>query len=360
MNKQEYIFVAGNRGMVGSAIIRLLKKRKYQNILAPSRAELDLTDQHAVQNFFSNNRIDRVILAAAKVGGIYANSAYPAEFIYSNLSIQSNVIHQAWKAGVNNLLFLGSSCIYPKFCPQPIQETHLLTGKLEPTNAPYAVAKIAGLIMCESYNRQYGTCYFSVMPTNLYGPGDNYQLENCHVIPAMIRKFHLAKLAYEGDLKGIQRDQALYGPIPEDTCRAIGYVAGTGVLDRTLTPKVILWGTGAPRREFLHVDDMAQACLHMMHVDPFYFSNDHLSYINIGYGSDITIKEVADLISNVVGFRGDVIYDDTKPDGASHKLLDSSKSALLGWKPSINLKSGLTNTYESYKMGGTKPQNEYG
>lgn len=308
------IYVAGHRGLVGSAIVRALRKRDYTNILTRTHSELDLTDQAAVRAFFSEHRPDEVYLAAAKVGGIHANNTYPAEFIYENLMVQSNVIHEAWRAGVKKLLFLGSSCIYPRLAEQPIREEYLMNGALEPTNEPYAIAKIAGIKMCESYNRQYGTDFRSVMPTNLYGPGDNYHPQNSHVIPALIRRFHEAKM--------------------------------------TGASKVVIWGTGKPRREFLHVDDMADACMHVMHLTKENYAAHTapmLSHVNVGTGQDVTIREVAELIREAVGFRGEIEYDTSKPDGTPRKLMDTSKLASLGWSPSIKLADGLSETYASFR-----------
>ena len=291
--------------MVGSSIVRRLKADGYTNIITRTSKELDLTNQQAVRDFFQNEKIDHVILAAAKVGGILANNTYPADFIYQNLMIQSNVIHEAYKAGVEHLLFLGSSCIYPKFAPQPMKEEYLLTGPLEPTNEPYGIAKIAGIKMCESYNRQYGTDYRSVMPTNLYGPHDNFHLENSHVIPAMIRKYHLAKLAMQGDLNGIQKDEAFFGTIPLDIKEAITLSVDCKLKTADLSPKVMLWGTGKPRREFLHVDDMAAACVFIISSSqPPTKNYSKTSFLNIGTGKDNTIAKVAELIKEVVGFKG--------------------------------------------------------
>ena len=283
MISNEKIFVAGHRGMVGSALVRQLHRLGCDNIVTRSHAELDLTEQAAVREFFQTEKVDRVVLAAAKVGGIHANNIYRADFIYVNLMIQANVIHQAFKAGVQHLLFLGSSCIYPQLAPQPINETHLLTGPLEPTNEPYAIAKIAGIKMCESYNRQYNTCYRSVMPTNLFGPEDNYHLENSHVIPAMLRKYHLAKLAMDGNVSAIVADEKRYGVIPEDISLAIGYSAETKSLNKDHAPKVVLWGTGSPRREFLHVDDMAAACIHVMNLEQSHFTGDESIFCQYWY-----------------------------------------------------------------------------
>jgi len=307
------IYVAGHRGMVGSAIVRKLQAEGYQHIITRTHAELDLTSQKAVQAFFQNNPVDYVVLAAAKVGGIHANNEYPADFIYENLMIECNVIHQAFTAGIKNMLFLGSSCIYPKLASQPMQENALLTGILESTNEPYAVAKIAGIKLCESYNRQHGTNYRSVMPTNLYGPYDNYHPDNSHVIPALIRRFHEAK-QNEAD-------------------------------------EVVIWGTGTPMREFLHVDDMAAACLHVMDIDvETYRANTQpmLSHINVGTGTDVTIRELAELLAEVVGYKGKIAFDSSKPDGTPRKLMNVDRLAALGWQSQIGLKEGLQSAYGWY------------
>ncbi len=318
------IFVAGHRGMVGSAIVRQLLALGHPatRIVTRSRAELDLTDQAAVQKFFETEQPDQVYLAAAKVGGIHANNTYPAEFIYENLMVQANVIHQAWRAGVKKLLFLGSSCIYPKLASQPMREDALLTGPLEPTNEPYAVAKIAGIKLCESYNRQYGAShgvdYRSVMPTNLYGPGDNYHPQNSHVIPALIRRFHEAKVAQ--------------------------------------APSVVIWGTGTPRREFLYVDDMARASVHVMNLPkPVYDAQTRpmQSLINVGSGHDITIAQLAHAVSQAVGYRGDIAFDPSQPDGTPRKLMDSGRLNALGWQAQVTLADGLTLAYQDYLRART-------
>lgn len=304
------VFVAGHRGMVGAALIRQLESRSDCEVLMLTHAELDLTDQNAVAAWMQQQKPDVVILAAAKVGGIQANNTYPAEFIYENLMIECNVIHQAFRVGVKRLLFLGSSCIYPKAVSQPMSEEALLTGVLEPTNDPYAIAKIAGIKLCESYNRQYGVDFRSVMPTNLYGPNDNFHPENSHVVPAMLRRFHEAKLS--GDAE------------------------------------VVVWGTGTPMREFLHVDDMAAASLFVLELDrATYLANTQLmlSHINVGIGTDVTIRELAETIAKVTGFTGKIIFDTSKPDGTPRKLMDVSRLANLGWKASISLEAGLANTY---------------
>jgi GDP-L-fucose synthase len=309
-NTSESIFVAGHRGMVGGAVVRRLRSLGYANLLTATHAELDLTDQAAVRAFFTQKKIDRVVLAAAKVGGIHANNTYPAEFIYENLMIQANVVHEAHRAGVQHLLFLGSSCIYPRKAPQPMREEALLTGTLEPTNEPYAIAKIAGIKLCESYNRQHGCDYRSVMPTNLYGPGDNFHPENSHVIPALLRRFH----------------EAVQGGAQE----------------------VVIWGSGTPMREFLHVDDMAAASVHVMELrDETYRAHTQpmLSHINVGTGVDCTIRELAETVARVTGFKGQLVWDATKPDGTPRKLMDVSRLAALGWKASITLEAGLRDAY---------------
>lgn len=347
----ERIFVAGHRGMVGAAIVRRLRRMGFTQIITRTHAELDLTDQAAVRQFFASEKVDRVVLAAAKVGGIHANDVFPAEFIYLNTMIEANVIHQAWRAGIRDLLFLGSSCIYPKFAPQPMNESQLLTGILEPTNEPYAIAKIAGIKMCEAYNRQYGTRFRSVMPTNLYGPGDNYHLENSHVVPAMIRKFHLAKLAMAGNGEAIRADEARYGAVPPDICRSIGWLSEEGRLDTGRKPQVILWGTGSPRREFLHVDDMAAACVHVLGLDQSHFTAPNPSFVNVGMGEDLTIRETAGMIAELVGFAGETVFDSTKPDGTPRKLLDTGRLSSLGWRPELPLRQGLADAYRSYLAG---------
>lgn len=306
MKLDSKIYIAGHRGLVGSAIVRRLESEGYSNLVTRTSIELDLSDASVVQAFFAEEKPEYVFLAAAKVGGIHANNTYPAEFIYKNLMIQSHVIHQSWRSGVTKLLFLGSSCIYPKFAPQPMKESYLMTGDLEPTNSPYAVAKIAGIEMCWAYNRQYGTQFVPVMPTNLYGINDNFDLENSHVLPALIRKFHEAK--------------------------------------ETSAPSVVVWGTGLPRREFLYVDDMADACVHVMNTE----LNDQTPLINIGTGIDLTIKELAETIQEVTEFRGELIFDTDKPDGTPQKLLDVSRLSELGWEAPTSLKEGIEKTYGWY------------
>lgn len=344
----ETVYVAGHTGMVGSAVCRKLRNAGAGAVLTAGHAELDLTDQPAVRAFFAANRIDRVVLAAARVGGIHANHAYPADFIYDNLMIEANVVHEAFRAGVERLLVLGSSCIYPKHAPQPMPEDCLLTGPLEPTNRPYAVAKIAGIHLCEAYNRQHGTDYRAVMPTNLYGPNDNYDLETSHVLPALVRKFHLARCAAAGDREAVARDEARYGPIPEAVRK--GLAAGSE------GAAVQLWGSGEPRREFLHADDAADACLFLMGMEKEAFTGavagHGLPFLNVGAGRDVTIRELAGIVAAVVGYRGPVAWDPDQPDGTPRKLLDVSKLAALGWRPSIGLKEGIRMTYRDYLGGG--------
>jgi GDP-L-fucose synthase len=342
MKLDSKIYVAGHRGLVGSAIHRKLKENGYTNIIARTSKELDLERQALVEPFFQEQRPEYVFLAAAKVGGIWANSTFPAEFIYSNLMVQMNVIHSAYRTGVKKLLFLGSSCIYPKHCPQPMKEEYLLTGPLEPTNEPYAVAKIAGIKTCQSYNRQYSTNYISVMPTNLYGPNDNFDLETSHVLPALIRKFHLAKLAAKGDWEGIQKDETHYGPIPKDVRSAVSGLVTNQQSAIGNPQSVFLWGTGSPKREFLYVNDLADACVFLMN------HYDESDIINVGCGEDISIAELALLVKDVVGYTGNIEYDTKKPDGTPRKLLDVSKLMGLGWKPKTSLEEGITKTYEWY------------
>jgi GDP-L-fucose synthase len=321
MKKDSPIYIAGHKGLVGSAILRKLKAEGYNHLITRPHEELDLMRQTEVEAFFESERPAYVFLAAAKVGGIFANNTYPAEFIYNNIIIQSNVIHAAYQSSVKKLLFLGSSCIYPRDCPQPMKEEYLLSGKLEPTNEPYSVAKIAGIKMCESYNRQYGTHFLSVMPNNLYGPNDNFDLETSHVLAALIRKFHEAKSAH-------------LSPLTADQER----------------PSVVIWGSGKPRREFLYVDDLADACFFMMNLEEVSFRSLLTSHdsplINIGWGKDISVKELALLIKDIVGFEGEMTFDTTKPDGMPRKLLDVSKMTNLGWKPKISLKEGIRQTYQ--------------
>src|SRR5512139_3164883 len=318
MNRDAKIYVAGHRGLVGSALMRNLRDKGYANFVTRTHAELDLTVQAAVEAFFAGEKPDYVFLAAAKVGGIHANNTYPAEFIRDNLAIQTNIIHAVYRNNVRRLLFLGSSCIYPKLAPQPIKEEHLLTGPLEPTNRPYALAKIAGIEMCWSYNRQYGTQYLAVMPTNLYGPGDNYHPENSHVIPALIRRFHEAKL--------------------------------------NSAPSVAIWGTGTPRREFLYSEDMADACVYLMNLPEEQFKpllaadrNDGLPpLVNIGVGHDLTIRELAETVKHVVGYQGAIEFDTTKPDGTPRKLMDVGRLNAMGWKATTTMQDGLAVAYSDF------------
>ncbi len=322
-NLQSKIYVAGHRGMVGSAIVRNLEAKGFTNIVTRTHVELDLTNQAAVEAFFETEKPEQVYLAAAKVGGIHANNTFPAEFIYQNLMMEANIIHQAFVHGVKKLLFLGSSCIYPKLAPQPMREDALLTGKLESTNEPYAIAKIAGIKLCESYNRQYGQShgidYRSVMPTNLYGPGDNYHPENSHVIPALIRRFHEAKV--------------------------------------NQLPEVVIWGTGTPRREFLYVDDMAAASVFVMELDKVIYdqqTDPMQSHINVGFGSDVTIAELAKAVGNAIDYQGSINFDPSKPDGAPRKWMNSSLLANLNWTPLVPLRAGLALTYQEYLVNKDK------
>ena len=354
MSKTSRIYVAGHRGLVGSALVRCLISKGYENILTHTHEELDLTNQQAVKEFFEKEKPEYVFLAAAKVGGILANNTYPAEFIYQNLAIQNNVIHYSWKSGVRRLLFLGSSCIYPRECPQPIKEKYLLTGPLEPTNRPYAIAKIAGIEICWSYNRQYNTQYLSAMPTNLYGPGDNYDLQNSHVLPAIIRKIHLAKLAQNGDLRGIQKDENKMGPIPPDIKKALGLISNPKGLDATISPQPVFWGAGSIRREFLYSDDMADACVYLMSLPETKFSSclpiNSPPIVNIGCGADLTIRECVGVIKEIVGYNGDVQWDLDKPEGTPQKLLDTKLLTSLGWDYKIDLPEGLKRCYADYLL----------
>jgi len=312
MEKTSKIYIAGHDGLVGSALVRKFTQNGHSNLITRHYTKLDLRRQQDVETFFEKEKPEYVVLAAAKVGGILANNTFPAEFIYDNLAIQSNIIHAAWKTNVKRLIFLGSSCIYPRECPQPMKEEHLLTGPLESTNEPYAIAKIAGIKMCQSYNRQYGTQYFALMPTNLYGPNDNFNLETSHVLPALIRKFHEATV--------------------------------------TSAESVTVWGTGSPRREFLHVDDLADACLHIINLDEQVYHSliaDKIApLINVGCGKDNSIKEMALMIQEIIGFEGEIIFDTTKPDGTPQKLLDVTLLNKLGWKQTIPLENGIADTYK--------------
>jgi len=355
MKKTSKIYIAGHNGLVGSALYRRLNSDGYSNLIVRNHSDLDLTRQKDVEDFFKIEKPDYVFLAAAKVGGILANDTYPAEFIYTNLAIQNNIIHAAWQTGVQHLLFLGSSCIYPKKCPQPMKEDYLLTGLLEPTNEPYAVAKIAGIKMCHAYNRQYDTRYLCVMPTNLYGPNDNFDLETSHVLPALIRKFYLAKLAHQRDWEGIKKDEKTYGTIPDEVKQSMGLspsFSSTQNLSSGFNSSVILWGSGQPRREFLYVGDLADACVFLSKLKEEYlrefFDSNHTPLLNIGCGEDLTIKEIASIVSEVVGYKGDVSWDRSKPDGTPQKLLDISQIKRLGWKPKIDLRAGIQMVYKWY------------
>lgn len=351
MNKSAKIYVAGHRGLVGSALVRNLEDKGYSNILKKTHTELDLTDERAVADFFKNEKPDYVFLAAAKVGGIHANNTYPAEFIRDNLAIQNNVIHHAYLNNVKRLLFLGSSCIYPKNAPQPLKEEYLLTGPLEETNRPYALAKIAGIEMCWSYNRQYGTQFLAAMPTNLYGPGDNYDLNNSHVLPALIRKFHLAKLAGEGDKNSILKDEEKHGKLPEPYRTEI-----LTACEKSQPPAVVIWGSGTPKREFMYSEDMADACVHLMNLDDKQYQpllgsnrNDGVApVVNVGVAEDLTIKELAETINETVGFKGDVEFDASKPDGTMRKLMDVNQLHSKGWQAARSLQKGLKQVYDQY------------
>ncbi len=357
--------------MVGSAIHRRLQAEGFTGLITRSRQELDLTDQSAVGGFFRRRQIDVVVLAAAKVGGIQANKTQPAEFIYQNLMIESNVIHAACQNGIRRLLFLGSSCIYPKHAVQPMTEEMLLAGYLEPSNEPYAVAKIAGIKLCESYNRQYGTDYRAVMPTNLYGPHDNFDMENSHVMPALIRKYHLGRLAVEQNWQAILKDEATFGPIPTETRDSLHLCCHPD--EQTASPAksiVQLWGSGAPRREFLHVDDLSSACLTIMGLSRNEYRDlcaakrgeaptdsadgrqaplPEVCHVNVGAGKDVTIKDLAGIVKEIVGYRGPETWDRSKPDGTPRKLLDITRLTRTGWQPGIDLQQGISDTYDWYR-----------
>lgn len=339
MNKEDKIYVAGHRGMVGSGIVRLLLQDGYTNITTRTSGELDLRDSVAVRSFFESERPDYVFLAAAKVGGIVANNTYRADFLYDNIMIEANVIHSAHLAKVKRLQFLGSSCIYPKMSLQPLKEEYLLTGLLEPTNEPYAIAKIAGIKLCEAYRDQYGDDFHSVMPTNLYGPNDNYDLQKSHVLPALIRKLYLAKLWEEGETQKVHEDlksQAGFnGNLPS-------YLKQQGITKEGNRVCVKLWGSGSPLREFLHVDDLSRACVFLMKKG----LND--SFINVGAGEDLAIKELAEVVKGVVGFEGELGWDHSKPDGTPRKLMDSGKVRDLGWQPKISLEEGIKSVFKDY------------
>ena len=351
--KTARIFIAGHLGMVGSAIMRALENDGFRNLVTRSRGELDLSDQKAVDSFFESEAIDAVFMAAALVGGIHANSTYPADFIYQNLIVECNVLNSAFRHGVGRLLFLGSSCIYPRETAQPMREEQLLSGYLEPTNEPYAVAKIAGIKLCEAYNRQYGTDFRAVMPTNLYGPNDNFDLYDSHVLPALVRRFHLARLVRNADWQAIEADINRFGAIPDDEYDRLKSQRGE---------RVTLWGTGGAKREFLHVDDLAAACLHVMQLsaEGYFELRSHLSgdamdrqatgvsHINVGYGSDLSIKELAEVVAGAVGYKGDIQWDSSRPDGMPRKLLSSDRIQSTGWRPTIELSEGIHRTYRWY------------
>jgi GDP-L-fucose synthase len=359
MHKTSKIYIAGHKGLVGSAIHNNLKQKGYSNFILRTFEELDLTNQAAVNAFFAAEKPEYIFLAAAKVGGIMANNIYRGQFIIENLQIQNNIIHYAWVHGVKKLLFLGSSCIYPKNAPQPMHEDHLLTGELEYTNEPYAIAKIAGIKVCESYNMQYGTNFVSVMPTNLYGPNDNFHLKNSHVLPGMMRKMHLAHCLEKRDMAAIRADFEKF-PVDEVPIGAgediiLNFLAGQGILtDKNGEVTLSLWGTGAPLREFLHVSDMADACVFVMEnidfedLKPVKSMEIRNTHINIGSGKEISIRQLAELIQKVTGFTGKVQFDASKPDGTMRKLMDVSKLEKLGWKSSIELEDGVKAVYKTY------------
>jgi len=359
LEKHSKIFVAGHRGLVGSAIVRRLQRGGYDNLLLRTRRQLDLLDQKAVIGFLDAERPDYVVVAAAKVGGIVANNTYRADFIYENLTIEANLVHGSWLAGVRDLLFLGSSCIYPKFAPQPMPEECLLTGELEYTNEPYAIAKIAGIKLCESYNLQYGTNFLSVMPTNLYGPNDNFDLEKSHVLPALIRKFHLGRCLMEGDFDAVRTDldkypvEGISGSSPWQDILAVLDKYGVSLVSRNAS-RVTLWGTGAPMREFLHSDDLADACVFIMENVCFgdtvaegtkEVRNTH---INIGTGRDLSIRELAGTVMRIVGYAGDIRFDESKPDGTPRKLQSVDRLHALGWRHKIPLEEGIAKMYGEY------------
>ena len=365
MNKDSRIYIAGHLGMVGSAILRNLKQKGYSNFVLRTQQELDLVSQVDTDTFFRDEKPEYVIDAAARVGGIVANNTYRAQFIYDNLMIQNNLIHSAWKHGVKKLLFLGSSCIYPRLAPQPLKEAYLLTGPLEFTNEPYAIAKIAGIKMCESYYRQYGSNFISVMPTNLYGPNDNFDLENSHVLPALIRRFHLAKCLMEGDWDSISKDfsrhpttQGIASETRDSISKALTKLGISGGLSRDGVPlsipvQVTLWGTGTPLREFMHVDDMAAACIHLVETvdaDTLY-GRLGCTHVNIGTGSEISIGGLAKMVAEIVGYKGDIRWDSSKPDGTPRKLMDVSLLEKLGFRYSIKLEEGIGSVYAWYCNG---------
>jgi GDP-L-fucose synthase len=359
MNKDSKIYIAGHTGLVGSALHRNLRQKGYINFVFRTFEELDLTNQFAVDAFFAAEKPEYIFLAAAKVGGIMANNIYRGQFIFENLQIQNNIIHNAWVHGAKKLLFLGSSCIYPKNAPQPMHEYHLLTGELEYTNEPYAIAKIAGIKVCESYNLQYGTNFVSVMPTNLYGPNDNFHLKNSHVLPGMLRKMHLAHCLEMNDWNAIRNDLARLpvAEIPADSTEdsILRFLSEIGInKDKSGKVSLSLWGTGTPLREFLHVSDMADACVYVMeHVDfenlkPAKSNEIRNTHINIGSGNELTIRQLSELIQKVTGFNGEILFDASKPDGTMRKLLDVSKLEKLGWKSKIGLEEGVRKVFEEY------------
>jgi GDP-L-fucose synthase len=350
MDKNSKIYIAGHKGMVGSAIMRNLQNKGFSNIVGRTRKELDLLNQISVARFFDEEQPEYVVLAAAKVGGIVANNTLRAQFIYENLMIQNHVIHQSYLHGIKKLLFLGSSCIYPRLAKQPIKEEYLLTGELEPTNEPYAIAKIAGIKMCEAYHAQYGCNFISVMPTNLYGPNDNYDLEKSHVLPALIRKMLLGKYLMENDFESLRKDfqkhpiEGVNGTYSEEILLKV--LEKYGISRKGQEVSITLWGTGSPLREFLHVDDMADAAVHLFF---HYDAPDTVpSHVNIGCGEDIRIKDLAEIIKNIVGYEGKIVWDASKPDGTPRKLLDVSKLNALGWKPKITLEDGIRQVVNNY------------
>jgi GDP-L-fucose synthase len=352
--KEARIFVAGHEGLVGAAVLRRLKQEGFSQLLTATREQLDLRDQAAVNYWFRANRPEYVFLVAGTVGGILANATRPAEFIYDNMMIHATVVHAAYIFKTSKLLYLGSSCIYPRECPQPIKEEYLLTDVLEPTNEAYAIAKIAGIKLCQAYHRQYGCNFISAMPTNLYGPQDNFDLQSSHVLPALIRKFHLAKLAAQGRFEEIEREEKLFGPLPEDLRLSLGLSNLNRSVTNGLPQSVVVWGSGSPRREFLHVDDLADACLFIMrHYEPYPDSclipqKNIVDHLNIGSGVDQTIRELAEAVKTIVYPQANLIFDHTKPDGMPQKLLDISKLREMGWSPRIGLEEGISTTYDWY------------
>ncbi len=344
MLEKEKIFVAGHRGLVGSALVRKLREKGYENLALRGKEELDLRDREAVLGFFEEERPGAVLMAAGVVGGIKANDTYPVEFLRDNLQIELNVIEGAWKAGVKKYVFLGSSCIYPKFAEQPIREEALLTGPLEPTNQWYAVAKIAGIKLCQAYRREHGFPAISLMPTNLYGVGDNFDLVESHVLPAMLRKFHLGRRVAEGDLEAVKRDEKRFGEIPGWLLEQLGVKREREGFVRVegKEPKVVLWGTGMPRREFLYVDDLAEACIFLME------NYDGEEIVNVGTGEDVSLMVLADMIRRIVGFQGEVVWDANYPDGTPRKLLDVSRIKGMGWAPKVSLQEGVERVYQWY------------